>query len=113
MNFRSRFFGMGKMLALFAILIFFSGCKNDVHSDHNGNSLDNTVAININDRQQVIRNFGASDAWTCQFVGLWPDDKRNQIADWLFSKEVDGNGTPRGIGLSLWRFNIGAGSASQ
>jgi hypothetical protein len=27
--------------------------------------------------------------------------------------EEDANGKPKGIGLSLWRFNIGAGSASQ
>ena len=49
----------------------------------------------------------------CQFVGLWPDKSRNQVADWLFSMEEDANGKPKGIGLSLWRFNIGAGSAAQ
>ncbi len=48
-----------------------------------------------------------------QFVGLWPDEKRNQAADWLFSNELDTNGKPKGIGLSLWRFNIGAGSTDQ
>jgi O-glycosyl hydrolase len=74
---------------------------------------ENEVTIDINDKKQTIQNFGASDAWGCQFVGLWPDDKRNQAADLLFSKEVDGNGSPKGIGLSLWRFNIGAGSTSQ
>ena len=31
----------------------------------------------------------------------------------LFSKENDTNGDPKGIGLSLWRFNSGAGSAEQ
>ena len=37
----------------------------------------------------------------------------NQIADWLFSTENDANGQPKGIGLSLWRFNVGAGSTEQ
>jgi O-glycosyl hydrolase len=71
------------------------------------------VTINVDDRRQTIHNFGGSDAWACQFVGQWPDDKRQRVADWLFSTDDDANGKPRGIGLSLWRFNIGAGSAAQ
>src|SRR5687767_4559787 len=67
----------------------------------------NTIVIDLNDRKQAIRNFGASDAWACQFVGLWSDKNRNQIADWLFSMEENVDGKPEGIGLSLWRFNIG------
>lgn len=39
--------------------------------------------------------------------------KQNQVADWLFSTENHENGQPKGIGLSLWRFNVGAGSAEQ
>lgn len=35
------------------------------------------------------------------------------VADWLFSTENDANGKPKGIGLSLWRFNVGAGSTEQ
>src|SRR5690554_5443769 len=62
---------------------------------------------------QVIHNFGASDAWSCQYAGLWPDDQKNHIADLLFSMESDETGSPLGIGLSCWRFNIGAGSALQ
>ena len=30
-----------------------------------------TVTVNVNDRRQTIRNFGASDAWSIQFVGRW------------------------------------------
>lgn len=62
---------------------------------------------------QRIDGFGASDCWSMQYVGLWPADKRRKIADWLFSKEVDETGNPKGIGLSVWRFNIGAGSKYQ
>jgi hypothetical protein len=62
---------------------------------------------------QTISNFGASDAWACQFVGNWPAAKKIAIADWLFTRDTLLNGNPKGIGLSLWRYNIGAGSAEQ
>ncbi len=65
-------------------------------------------------RYQTVHHFGASDAWTIQYVGEnWPVAQRNAIADLLFSSETDADGKPRGIGLSAWRFNIGGGSAAQ
>ncbi|UOE51204.1 xylanase [Mucilaginibacter sp. SMC90] len=72
-----------------------------------------TIDIDLSKTYQTISNFGASDAWSCQFVGNWPDDKRNKIADLLFSRDNNADGSPRGIGLSMWRFNIGAGSSQQ
>lgn len=74
---------------------------------------DTVIIIDTSIKYQTIRSFGASDAWTVQYIGLWPESKRNQVADWLFSTETDALGQPKGIGLSLWRFNIGAGSAGQ
>ncbi|MFC0775963.1 glycoside hydrolase [Terrimonas alba] len=62
---------------------------------------------------QAIDNFAASDAWSCQFVGNWPEEKKNAIADLLFSTDTLKDGAPKGIGLSMWRYNIGAGSANQ
>lgn len=54
---------------------------------------------------QTIDNFGASDAWSMDPIGKeWTESGKEQIADLLFS-------TDKGIGLSGWRFNIGAGSA--
>lgn len=64
-------------------------------------------------KYQTIDNFGASDAWACQYVGQWPVDKKNRIAEWLFSTDTLPNGNPKGIGLSMWRYNLGAGSAEQ
>jgi len=75
-----------------------------------------TVRISVHPDQvhQKIYGFGASDAWRCQFVGKnWPIEKRQQIADLLFSRETDRQGNPKGIGLSIWRFYIGAGSTEQ
>jgi O-glycosyl hydrolase len=73
------------------------------------------VQINaLTDRRfQQIENFGASDAWSCAFVGQWPDAKKEAVAELLFSKELDNSGNPKGIGLSLWRFNLGAGSVAN
>ncbi|RZK62073.1 MAG: xylanase, partial [Hymenobacter sp.] len=62
---------------------------------------------------QTIANFAASDAWSCQFVGQWPAAKKEAIADLLFSQQAGPGGQPLGIGLSMWRFNVGAGSAEQ
>lgn len=63
--------------------------------------------------RQTIDCFGASDAWSMNKLGLWPKGQQNQIADWLFSSENDNSGKPKGIGLSIWRFNLGAGSEEQ
>src|SRR3954471_14371936 len=73
------------------------------------------ISIRFDEKKtyQTIQNFAASDAWACQFVGNWPDAKKNAIADWLFSMDTLTNGNPKGIGLSLWRYNLGAGSAEQ
>jgi len=71
------------------------------------------VAISPSVKFQTIDNFGASDCWGAQYVGKWPSSKTNMMADWLFSMDTTENGQPLGIGLSAWRFNIGAGSASQ
>jgi len=64
------------------------------------------ISINTEVRYQVIDGFGASDCWSFQKIGEWPDSKKNRIADLLFSVE-------EGIGLSQWRFNIGGGLNSQ
>jgi O-glycosyl hydrolase len=72
------------------------------------------VSINLNQAFQTIHSFGASDCWTIKYIGKnWPDVKRNQIADLLFGKGFDASGNPTGIGLSMWRSNIGAGSFEQ
>ena len=73
-----------------------------------------TFTIMVDQPRQTIMHFGASDAWSMQDIGTWTDTtEQKKIADWLFSMETDENGQPRGIGLSLWRFNLGAGSAEQ
>ena len=70
--------------------------------------------IQVDNPHQTILHFGASDAWSMQTIGIWENEQeQTKIADWLFSLENDDKGQPRGIGLSLWRFNLGAGSSEQ
>jgi O-glycosyl hydrolase len=72
------------------------------------------VTLHPDRERQTILGFGASDAWSVQFVGRdWPVAKRERIADLLFSTGSRPDGSPVGIGLSEWRFNVGAGSAAQ
>lgn len=61
-----------------------------------------------------MHHFGASDGWGTEVIGgNWPESDREHISELLFSREVDIDGKPLGIGLSMWRTNIGAGSANQ
>jgi hypothetical protein len=73
-----------------------------------------TVSINLSAEKQTIHSFGASDCWTTKFIGKWANEqKKNQVADLLFSMDTAADGSPKGIALSLWRFNIGGGSFEQ
>ena len=73
---------------------------------------DDNLLININKTYQVIDGFGASDCWCGNYIGRdWSESERSDIADLLFSKEMNG-GQPKGIGLSMWRSNLGAGTAN-
>ena len=72
------------------------------------------VKVDVKNRAQKIDNFGAAGAWFSEGIGkYWPAKNREQMAQWLFSKELDASGNPKGIGLSSWRFNIGGGTAEQ
>ncbi|WP_088323816.1 glycoside hydrolase [Polaribacter tangerinus] len=96
------------ILYVFIIFIFLINCESKAQQQ--------VSKININSKEiyQTIEGFGASDAWRCQFVGKnWPEQKRKKIARLLFSQEVDKQGNPEGIGLSIWRFYIGAGTTEQ
>ncbi|WP_343670315.1 glycoside hydrolase [Chitinophaga sp.] len=72
------------------------------------------ITIDVNKKAQVIDNIGSSGAWFSEGIGsYWPSAIREQMARWLFSKGFKKDGSPEGIGLSSWRFNIGGGTAEQ
>jgi len=72
------------------------------------------ITIDANKKAQLIENFGAAGCWNAEGIGkYWPKEKKERMAELLFSQEKDKQGNPKGIGLSAWRFNIGAGTAEQ
>lgn len=53
---------------------------------------------------QTIENFGVSSGWTIDPIcSSWSEEKKNELADLLYSPQ-------KGIGLSCFRFDLGAGS---
>jgi O-glycosyl hydrolase len=73
-----------------------------------------TFTIDLKRKAQTIENIGASAAWFSEGIGkYWPLEKKERMAELLFSKDFDKSGNPLGIGLSAWRFNIGGGTAEQ
>ncbi|MCR9065388.1 MAG: xylanase [Cytophagales bacterium] len=104
-----------KKLSLFTLLISLLTHSTFGQGNSQGDKKKEVLHIetDLSIKYQTIHHFGASDAWSCQFVGNWPAGKKEKIAELLFSKKFDENGSPKGIGLSMWRFNLGAGSAEQ
>jgi hypothetical protein len=108
-------FSLKRDLIIILLLCFFS-----LHAENTGlgkhapaKAEISKYVVDSNNKCQTIDNFSASDGWSMQYIGLWPREKQEQIADWLFSTQNNKTGQPKGIGLSLWRFNIGAGSTEQ
>ena len=89
-------------------------CFDDIRLSGGDPLPDVSVRIDTSVRYQTIQDFGASDCWTTEFIGDYFSEKEKaKGAKWLFSQQMDKRGNPEGIGLSCWRVNIGAGSATQ
>lgn len=106
-----------KLLTL-ASVVAFSSCNDEVTftPEYPLNiTVDSVMTVNIDaaEKYQIIDGFGASGAWTLDFIGkYWSVSNKEGIAELLFSSEIK-DGQPKGIGLSQWRFNVGGGSAEQ
>eukprot|EP01062_Namystynia_karyoxenos_P055804 TRINITY_DN4683_c5_g1_i1.p1 TRINITY_DN4683_c5_g1~~TRINITY_DN4683_c5_g1_i1.p1 ORF type:complete len:974 (+),score=244.16 TRINITY_DN4683_c5_g1_i1:82-3003(+) len=75
------------------------------------------IVVHWDGRNQRIRGFGASDAWTPELLAAnWRGDEgeagRRRVEALLFDATLDSDGRPRGIGLTCWRAVLGAGSAA-
>ena len=70
------------------------------------------ITLNTAETYQTIESFGASGAWWSQDIGGWIEEetaelsKREYIAELLFDPL-------EGIGLTSYRYNLGAGSTLQ
>lgn len=70
-----------------------------------------TLSLNVNKTYQEMEGFGASDCWLPNTLGMYWNNTKYDMAELLFSQTFDKEGAPRGIGLSMWRVNLGAGTA--
>lgn len=98
------------------IVTLLLGCGNDEFShpdDTKYNTEETGISLNLETTFQTIDHFGASGGFQDQWVGKWPTASKEPIAKLLFSSDVDSQGNPEGIGLSLWRTVIGDGAADQ
>jgi O-glycosyl hydrolase len=96
---------------LFALVLLFGSAAP---APALGQKEDAAVTIDAGRRFQTIAGFGASDCWTANYVGqFWEEGPKEEIARWLFSRNLKADGSPEGIGLSMWRVNFGAGTMEQ
>lgn len=71
------------------------------------------VTVNTSKTYQEMEGFAASDCWLPNQIGQYWTSNRNEIAQLLFSQNISADGQPQGIGLSMWRVNLGAGTEEQ
>ncbi len=68
-------------------------------------------SVDFSKRAQTIENIGSSTGMHGDFIARnWKPETVDQIADLLFSREFADDGSPRGIGLSGFRIQIGGGA---
>lgn len=70
------------------------------------------VTIDPSVTYQTMEGIGASDCWLGDYVGRYWSSNRSDAASFLFSHKII-QGQPQGIGLSMWRVNLGAGTAEM
>lgn len=75
-------------------------------------SVEKNVTVDAGQTFQKMVGFGASDCWTPAYIGKYWTSSRDRISELLFSSEIV-DGQPKGIGLSMWRVNLGGGSTEQ
>lgn len=71
------------------------------------------VTVDMSKTYQEMEGFAASDCWLPNQIGQYWTDNRQDIARMLFSQNISQDGTVQGIGLSMWRINLGAGTEEQ
>ncbi|MBN1309258.1 MAG: hypothetical protein JXA18_15140 [Chitinispirillaceae bacterium] len=91
---------------LFVAVVFFFGIR--VYG------ADLILTLTPDDLHQTIRHFGSSAAFDLnEITDSWSEEGRELLAESIFSREIDSQGNPRGLGLSSFRIEIGGCSRQQ
>lgn len=109
-----------KYYLLFLSSLLTAACSDDSPSTTDGpdtpdqptTSVEKSVTADAGQLFQTMAGFGASDCWAPTFVGKNWTGSRDKISELLFSSQIE-SGQPKGIGLSMWRVNLGGGSYEQ
>ncbi|MCF7847225.1 MAG: hypothetical protein K9M45_00120 [Kiritimatiellales bacterium] len=73
-----------------------------------------SVTVDCRKQFQTIENIGSSTGMHGAYIGRrFPRGKLDQLAELFFSTEIDSNRKLKGIGLSSFRIQIGAGTDEQ
>lgn len=104
----------------FLSLLAIVACSDNSHSELDvpivpgqpTNSVEKSVTVDASQTYQTMAGFGASDCWTTFYVGKSWTKSRDKISELLFSSKIEA-GKPLGIGLSMWRVNLGGGTYEQ
>ena len=92
--------------AFFMGMLAFSTCI--VAMAQNSNTPLLKITIDANNKAQIIENIGASGCWYSESIGkYWPAEKKEHIAELLFSKQFDAEGKPAEVRN---HFHIDAGN---
>jgi O-glycosyl hydrolase len=97
------------LLAVSFFLVLMTSCateNNPVAEVSEPTPVDGTIILKPAETFQTIAGFGASGAWWAQDVGGWEAGSREQIVKLLFDQQ-------EGIGLSIYRYNIGGGDGKS
>ncbi|RPJ04728.1 MAG: hypothetical protein EHM28_13485, partial [Spirochaetaceae bacterium] len=90
-------------IAIQSLIIFFlTGCGSMSMESAAG---DTVIRIDAETTYQVIRGFGVSGAWWTIETEDWPEENKQYLARLFFDRES-------GIGLSMYRYNFGAGGTN-
>lgn len=98
-----------RLLAVMLCLILCTGAFAMLTSCGQGNK--NAISVNTNKTYQTMEGFGASAAWWAQDVGGWSEqtengkETRQEILELLYGEN--------GIGLDIYRYNLGAGAKTE
>ena len=98
-----------KNIFILCLSVFLFSCQKDNGLNPSGKDkvfVEKNVILDAGQSYQTIEGFGASDCWMTSVVGKSWSESRDKIAELFFSRE-------NGIGLSMWRTNLGGGSSRQ